>query len=163
MIGINSAPLPAAVAQMIAQSLTLLGWGRVPVWRGADGARRSSRRQTILTSCPDRYADEAWWFERQPGYSLGAPSWGWLVAAYLSIARLTPERLRSIDLPVLTLAAERDRLVSTPAIQWAAGLLPRSELHIYLNAAHELLRESDPVRLDALQRIETFLSRHATA
>jgi len=160
MIGVNSAPLPPTVAQMIAQSAASFGWGRVPVWRNPERGRRSAQRQAILTSCPDRYADESWWYEREPGYSLGAPSWGWLDAAYRSIARLTPEQLASIDLPLLLLGSGGDRLVSVEAIRWAAGILPRAELHIYPDAAHELLREADPVRLDALRRIDDFLARH---
>jgi len=159
MIGINSAPLPPALARTIARSLASLGWGRVPVWRNPHRAARSPQRQTILTSCPERYADEGWWHEREPGYSLGAPSWGWLAAAYRSIARLTPEQLRGVTVPLLLLGSDRDRLVSPEAIRWAAGLLPRAELHIYPAAAHELLREADPVRLDALRRIDDFLQR----
>jgi lysophospholipase len=161
MIGINSAPLPAGVAQMIAQSMNMFGWGRVPVWRKPDKVERSTQRQEILTSCPERYADESWWYEREPGFSLGAPSWGWLVAAYRSMARLTPEQLRRVELPLLLLGAARDRLVDAEAIRWAAGLLPNAELHIYTDAAHELLREADEVRLDALRRIDDFLGPQA--
>jgi lysophospholipase len=120
-------------------------------------------RQKILTGCPERYADELWWWEREPGYDLGAPSWGWLKAAYDSIGRLTPERLAGVELPVLLLAAERDRLVSTPAIRWAARHLPHAELVNFPHAAHEILREADPVRLEAFAAIDAFLDLHAPA
>jgi lysophospholipase len=162
MIGINSAPLPSLVAQMIAQSFCALGWGQMPVWRGG-AARAGDWRRAILTSCPERSADENWWYERQPGYLLGSPTWAWLSAAYHSIATLTPERLERIRAPILILGTDRDRLVSPGAIRRAAGLLPRAELHMYPAAGHELLREADPVRLDALRRIDEFLARHADA
>jgi lysophospholipase len=164
MIGINSWPLPPAAGQLLAQTLCMLGWSRVPVWKG--GVRKGAsdwRRAEILTSCADRYADEHWWYARQPGYALGAPSWGWLAAAYRSIAQLTPAALGRIDLPVLLLGTDRDRLVSAGAIRWAAGALPNAALHMYPAAGHEILRESDPVRLDALRRIDAFLEEHAGA
>jgi lysophospholipase len=164
MIGINSTPLPPWLAQSIAQSLTLFGWGRVPVWKQVDNKlAEGPTRRKILTSCPERYADELWWFQQRPGFSLGPPSWGWLSAAYRSIATLTPQTLRSIELPVLLLGTERDRLVSPSAIRWAAELLPKSELTMFPDAGHEILREVDPIRLKALERIDIFLDEHARA
>ncbi|MDP8914832.1 MAG: alpha/beta hydrolase, partial [Pseudomonadota bacterium] len=73
---------------------------------------------------------------------------------------LTPAKLRAVHVPVMLLGTERDRLVSAAAIRWAAGLLPEAELIMYPDAGHELLRESDPVRLDALARIDGFLDAH---
>jgi lysophospholipase len=164
MIGINSGPLPPWFSQAVAHGLSLGGWSKVPVWNQVDDKLAAGpKRQTILTSCPDRYADEMWWFQQQPGYSLGSPSWGWLAAAYRSIAALTPEKLRSIHLPVLLLGTKRDRLVSAPAIRSAAEILPNAELMMFADAAHEILREIDSIRLPALERIDTFLDEHARA
>ena len=161
MIGINSSPLPSWLAQLIAQNLTSFGWGKIPVWSHESKLQQGSMRRKILTSCPERYSDELWWFEQRPGYSLGAPSWGWLAAAYRSIASLTPEKLRSVKLPMLLLGTDRDRLVSPSAIRWAAGLLPKAELTMFPDAGHEILRETDAIRLPALERIDTFLDEHA--
>jgi lysophospholipase len=63
--------------------------------------------------------------------------------------------------PVLLLGTERDRLVSPEAIRDAARWLPGAELRMYPAAGHEILREADPVRLDALATIDDFLDRHA--
>jgi lysophospholipase len=165
MIGINSWPLPPALAQLVAQGFCMLGWSSVPVWSGGGKFRTGdgSQRSKILTSCAERYADELWWLQQRPGFSLGSPTWGWLNAAFRSVAKLTPAKLEAIDLPVLMLGTERDRLVSPAAIRWAAGLLPKAELIMYRTAAHELLREADPVRLDALARIDAFLDAHLPA
>jgi lysophospholipase len=164
MLMINSAPLPSWAAAWTAGLFSLFGWSRVPAWRqsqrssaGAGG----SLRQQILTSCPERYADELWWWERHPRYSLGVPSWGWLDAAYASCATLTPERLAAVDVPVLLLGTERDRLVSPAAIRRAKAALPRAELVMFPNAGHEILREADPARIEALARIDAFLGRWA--
>ena len=165
MIGINSWPLPPAVAQFIAQSFCMFGWRRMPVWRGGSAFKEGdgSGRFRTLTSCTERYADELWWLQQRPGFSLGPPSWGWLNAAFRSVAELTPAKLKASPIPVLLLGTERDRLVSAAAIRWAAGLLPKAELIMYPDAGHELLRESDPVRLDALARIDSFLNAHLRA
>src|SRR4051794_5614297 len=82
MIGINSAPMPAAAAAATAAFMTAIGMGRHPAWhQSAEPAPAGSLRQKILTACPERYQDELFWWEKEPGYHLGAPSWGWLKAA----------------------------------------------------------------------------------
>jgi lysophospholipase len=162
MIGINSAPMPPAAASASATLMTAIGMGRHPAWQQSDRPQPAgSLRQRILTGCPERYEDELWWWEREPGYNLGAPSWGWLKAAYDSVARLTPARLAAIELPVLLLAAEDDRLVSVPAIRAAARQLANAELVTFPDAGHEVLRETDAVRLAAFAAIDAFLDRHA--
>jgi lysophospholipase len=162
MVAINSAPLPAPAAEWTASLASSLGWAGQPAWQSsALPAQRGSYRQSCLTACPDRYEDELWWWEKEPGFNLRAPSWGWLKAAYASCAALTPEALGKVQVPVFLIGTDRDRLVSPRAIRDAAARLPRSELHMFPDAGHELLREADPVRLEALARIDDFLSRHA--
>ena len=77
------------------------------------------------------------------------------------IARLAePGFIESVDVPVLTLAARKDALVSWPAIARTAARLPRGELVDFgRGAAHELLREADPVREHVLAQIDCFLDR----
>lgn len=163
MLMINSAPLPPWAAAWTAGLFSLAGWSRVPAWRqaGRRAPPAGSLRQQILTGCPQRYEDELWWWERHPRYNLGAPSWGWLDAAYASCAALTPDRLAAVDLPVLLIGTERDRLVSPAAIRRAAAALPRSELVMFPDAGHEILREADPVRIEALARIDAFFGKWA--
>ena len=161
MLMLNTAPLPAWAAWSTAALLAAVGWARQPAWRSPQRPSAGSSRQTFLTSCPERYADELWWWQREPGFNLGAPSWGWLDAAYRSCARLTDERLRAVEVPVLLLGTETDRLVSAAAIRRAAALLPGARLKLFASAGHEILRESDPVRLEALAAIDDFLDDSA--
>ena len=73
-------------------------------------------------------------------------------------------KLERIAVPLLILATSPDRLVSTPAIRRIAARIRGARLHAYgLEAAHEILREVDPVRLDALRRIDAFLDENAPA
>ena len=162
MLTINTAPLPGWAASRIAGLFSGTGWGRAPAMRQpAVPPGPGSLRQAYLTGCPDRYADELWWLEREPSYRLGGPSWGWLDAAFRSCARLTSEALASVDVPMLLLGTGTDRLVSAAAIRRAAAAIPGAELLMFDRAGHELLREADPVRLAALARIDEFLDRHA--
>lgn len=164
MIGINSAPLPAWLAAPLARLLRRLGGGERDVWK--DNARPSqpgSRRQGYLTSCRERYSDELWWRAQQPDFRFGAPSWAWLDAAYRSIASLSVDRLKRVDVPVLLIGAARDRLVSVGEIKRVAAILPDAELLMFEKAGHEILREADPVRMAALDRIDEFLAGHSPA
>jgi lysophospholipase len=164
MIRINARPIPHTVGRRISAALARMGLRRLRAWQKNERPHLpGTSRSLYLTSCPDRYADEMWWKERQPSYNLGPPSWGWLDAAYRSIDSLTPDKLAKVETPILILGTDRDRLVSPNAIRRAAAALPNAELHMYPDAAHELLRESDPVRLDALARIDSFFDRRARA
>jgi lysophospholipase len=163
MIRINARPIPHDFGRMISKFLARIGLRRRRAWEQNERpGLPGTSRQSYLTTCPDRYADEMWWKTQQPGYALGPPSWGWLDAAYRSIDSLSLERLKEIELPLLILGTDRDRLVSPTATRRAAAATPNAELHLYPRAAHELLRETDPVRLDALRRIDTFFDTHAS-
>ncbi|HEY0131086.1 MAG TPA: alpha/beta hydrolase [Allosphingosinicella sp.] len=162
MLMINSGPMPPVAAQWLASTASLFGWSGQPAWQQPSRPEPAgSMRQAFLTGCPDRYDDELWWWEKHPSFNLGAPSWGWLKAAYQSCAALTPASLAGVETPVLLIGTERDRLVSPAAIRRAASLLPRAELVMVEDAAHEILRERDEVRLRALGSIDAFLDRSA--
>jgi lysophospholipase len=162
MIRINSGALPHWAAAWTASAMSCVGLAGHPAWQqAAVPTPAGSFRQSILTGCRERYEDELWWWGKEPGFSLGAPSWGWLRAAFASSDLLTPARLREVAPPVLLLGTDRDRLVSPDAIREAAALIPKAELTMFPDAAHEILREADPVRSAAFARIDAFLDAHA--
>lgn len=163
MLGINTAPTPEWLGRMAAITMSGCGLGNVLAWSEAGPETMSKLRAPNLTSCPERFADERWWHDQEPGFRLGPPSWAWLAAAFRSMNRLDEAALKSIAPPVMIVATERDRLVSPAAIRRAAGLIPRAELAMIDGAAHEILRERDPMRSEALARIDAFLAAHAPA
>ena len=159
MLGLAHAPLSTRMARLMAGAACALGFGARPLW----GHATPLARQANLTGCADRYADEGWWREAQPRLGVGPPSWGWLKAALASIARLDAAGvLERVDMPVLLVATERDRLVSAAAIRRAARRLPDARL-VMLDGAHELLREADPARTAAFAAIAAFLDERAPA
>lgn len=157
MLAINSAPIPPFAAQWLPSFFSAFGWSRQPATPQAPG----SIRQAHLTGCAERYSDELWWWEKQPAFNLGSATWGWLKAAYASSAALNPAKLAGVRTPVLLIGTDRDRLVSPAAIRAAASQLPDSELLMFEDSAHEILRERDAVRLKALARIDAFLDARA--
>ena len=158
MVRINSGLLPDWAAAWTASAMSAFGLGHHPAWHASrQPAPSGSLRQSILTGCRERYEDELWWWKKEPGFNLGAPSWGWLRAAYASSARLAVSRLRGIDLPVLLVGTDKDRLVSPAAIRETAAAIPKAELLMFPDAGHEILRETDKVRLPAFEAIDAFL------
>ncbi|WP_081465120.1 alpha/beta hydrolase [Sphingobium chlorophenolicum] len=164
MMGVHSAPLPRWLAVAIAGMMCALGFDRKQAWtQKEDSERQRHMRQKRLTHDPDRYADELWWRDHSRDVALGAPSWKWVAQALHSTRAMeTHAGLERISVPLLILAARNDRLVSTLAIRRTAARVPGARLHVYgAEAAHEILRELDPVRLDALARIDDFLDEVA--
>lgn len=163
MILPNGAPIPPWLAPGVAETMCRLGLNAQPIWKMPTAFKRpGSRRQEVLTGSRERYEDELHWWSEEPSFNLGLPSWGWMRAAFRSADRaFAPKRLAGVDLPLLILGTDLDRLVSPQAISRVAGQLPNATLHMYPDAAHEILREADPVRDDALARIDAFLGRFA--
>ena len=163
MIRVNSSPIPAWLAPSLAQAMSGIGLHARPLWKAPPALTRSgSQRHRNLTDSTTRYEDELYWWGEEPSFNLGAPTWGWTRNAFRSAAEsFTREKLATVLLPILILGAEHDRLVSADAIREVAAALPYAELRMLADAAHEILRDADPVRDDALARIEAFLARHA--
>lgn len=159
MLGFT-APYPDSLGQKIAALMCRLGDPSRAAWKISEKPGSPLRmRQNLLTHDPDRYADEHWWRVKVPETVLGPGSWRWVERAYTSFIGLAqPGLLERIATPLLMLVASADKLVSPAAAKRHAARLPNVTLHVYgAEAAHELLREADPVRNDALARIDAFL------
>ncbi len=164
MLGIYAGGLPRAFGGGIAAAACALGHSRRPLWpaRGRTPGEVEALRMR-LTHSHERFEQEQAVRRARPDLAMDAPSWGWLRAAYRSIAQLErPGMVEAVRVPVLILASKADRLVSAAAIARVARRLPHGRLHFYGGeAAHEILREVDPVRNDALARIDAFLDEVA--
>lgn len=160
MLDVNSRPIPIRIAPDIADTMYWLGFGRTPMWKTPPSMMvPGGRRNRNLTGSLARYEDELHWWEVEPGFNIGPPSFGWMRAAFRSRdATFTLAKLGAVDLPILIIGADRDRLVSPVAIREAAALLPNARLEMMPDAAHEILRDSDAVRDRALGMIDAFLA-----
>jgi len=166
MLGLHPDFVPPALLYGAARLMCAIGDQRRPAWKWSEKpGQLPVDRSDLLTHDPERYADEQWWREARPELVMGPGSWGWIRAGLASIRLLDRAgALESVQIPVLILATEADRLVEFGAIARAAGRLPHIELVRFgPEARHEILREADPVRDKALAAIDDFLDRTAPA
>jgi len=164
MLDVIPERVPLALRRIVASARCRTGDPRRQAWKWSERPGEvPASRQRLLTHDADRYADELYWREARPELRMGPGSWGWVRGALASIAALRrPGVLERIDLPVHILATTADRLVGTRAIAQAAARLPHAEVTWFgTEAAHEILREADPVRDRALAQIDAFLERAA--
>jgi len=164
MLGIYAGGLPHPIGGRIARAACAMGYAGRSLWspRMRDTAMNDAIR-TTLTHSKVRFEQEMKVRRERPDLVMDAPSWGWLQAAYQSIALLSSTGFaESIETPVLLLASKADRLVSFSAIERMAARLPNVWTHYYESAvAHEILREVDDVRDDALACIDRFFEAHS--
>ena len=159
MLGLAS-PIGQTLGGAAARFMAGLGDPGRPAWHEGERPGASSR-QAVLTSDPERYADEIWWRTRQSELVRGPPSWGWLAEAFASTIRLARDpRLTALRTPVLLLVAKADRLVDPRlAIRLIRRLVNAEIIRFGPDSAHEILRERDDVRDRALGAIIAFLDR----
>jgi lysophospholipase len=165
MMGFN-APYPDRLGLKVAGVMRRLRGAETAAWKESEKPGQSNRmRQLLLTHDADRYADELWWRQENPVVQLGPASWGWVEQAYRSFLDVRrPGRLETIKTPLLILSTSADALVSAAATRRDAARFPDARCHEYgREAAHELLREADGVRDDALSRITAFLDERVPA
>ena len=160
MLGLRS-PLGARWGGRIARFMAGRGDPARAAWKGNERPASVTSRQQLLTHDASRYADEGWWTAHNPAIRLGPPSWQWVSEAFAATQALGADRrLAAIRTPVLMLVADADRLVDPRAAIRIAERLPNATLTRFgPEAAHEILREADPVRDVALAAIDAFLAK----
>jgi lysophospholipase len=137
-----------AVAAPLARVFRMLGGGRAYV-PGNDPAAAAKAEfiGNVLTSDPVRFARNAAILEEAPDLGLGAPTVAWADAAFRVMQRFAdPGYAGRIRQPILMVAAGRDEVVSTPAIETFGSHLLAGRHLILAGARHELLQELDVFR-----------------
>lgn len=164
MLGFTTKGAPVGVLHAIARLMTRIGDPRRQAWKWSEKPGEvPASRIALLTHDEERYGDELAWRAQRPELVMGPGSWGWVERAYASMRLLCqPGLLEAVQVPILIVATDHDRLVDFDAIARAATRLPHAELVRFgEEARHEILRESDPVRGRALAAIDRFLERVA--
>jgi lysophospholipase len=88
---------------------------------------------------------------------MGSATWGWLDAAFRSLALLWAG-LGRVRVPVLVMIPTSDGLVDNAATRAAMARIPDARLEVIDVTGHELLRERDVVRAAVLARAMEFLA-----
>ena len=148
-----------AVARPLARAMRALGRGGGYVPTG-DGKPIGAEDfiGNVLTSDPVRYARNMAVLEAAPELGIGAPTVAWADAALQVMNRFAPPRYAShIRQPILLVAAGRDEVVSTPAIE-AFGMNLLAGRHLILSGAkHEILQEQDHYRAQFWAAFDAFV------
>jgi lysophospholipase len=161
MLGFEAGALPVNLVAGLVKCLARL-WPERQAWKENERPTiAATRRQTFLTHDDARYADEMWWKSTKPELAMGPPSLSWLAQAHAStLATAAPGLLESVTTPLLLIGSQGDKLVSPAAIPRFAARLPNAQLKMFdPSAAHEILREIDSVRDEAMALIDRFLAQ----
>jgi lysophospholipase len=134
-----------------------LGGGYIPGGSSAIVGTESFLDNQV-TSDPVRYARNAAILEADPTLGLGSPTVGWLNAAYRTMhAFADPGFPSSIRQPILMLAAGRDTIVSTPAIETFSRYLRAGSHLMIAGSKHEILQEQDRYRAQFWAAFDAFV------
>ena len=161
MLGFVASRLPVGVMHWLTRLMKALGDPRRPAWKWSEKPGEPPHsREHLLTHDHARYADELWWRGERSELVIGPGSWNWVERAYASMRGLfAPGLLEAVKVPVLILASDADKLVGFAAIARAALRLGNCQLVQFgPEAAHEILREADPVRGRAFAASDAFLA-----
>jgi lysophospholipase len=136
------------IAGPLARFMRLMGRGSgyVPTGDG-DALGAEDFIGNVLTSDPVRYARNMAVLEQAPELGIGAPTVAWLDAALRLMKRFAaPGYAGHIRQPILLVAAGRDEVVSTPAIETFGMNLLAGRPLILAGSKHEILQEQDLYR-----------------
>jgi lysophospholipase len=148
---------------VVAEVASFLGLGQVPLARRGDRRPDEARfPDNPLTSDMMRYARMVETIRANEDLYLGAPTFRWLAAAMEAMLATRSDAFPgAIKIPLLILAAARDRVVSTPAIE-QLGLRLRTGRHMVIaNGRHELFMETDAIRGQVLAAFDAFITEQS--
>lgn len=115
----------------------------------------------LVTSDRARFQRTQDFLRAHPDLRLAGPTWGWLEAAYRSMAAMqAPGYAEAITTPVLLCAAGKDRIVDVTAERAFIQRLPHGELFDMPEAEHEILMESDTIRARFWSAFGAFVGRY---
>lgn len=146
-------------ARAFARVLRIAGMGGNYIPGGSSAiVGTESFLENQVTSDPVRYARNAAVLDADPALGLGSPTVGWLNAAYRTMhAFADPGFSASIRQPILMLAAGRDTIVSTAAIEQFSRYLRGGSHLMIAGAKHEILQEQDRYRAQFWAAFDAFI------
>jgi lysophospholipase len=148
MIDVSARGYPGWLARAVTAGANALGKGDAFAWgMAARDPFRITFDTQLVTSDRERFARAQGFLRDHPALRLAGPTWGWLEAAYRSMARMrAPGFAEAIAMPVLVAGPGRDRICLTAASHAFARRLPRGTWLALDDSEHEILMENDSIR-----------------
>ena len=158
LIRLGFAPM-FGYAAPLARALRCLGLGTRYVPGGGPTALGAQPYVgNILTSDPVRYARAAAVIEAEPALGLGSPTVAWADSVFRAMADFAdPSYAVRIRQPILIIAAGRDQIISTSAIEAFAQRLRAGAQLVVAGALHEILMEQDCYRMQFWAAFDAFV------
>jgi lysophospholipase len=149
----------AAPAKFMVRAMRLMGMGSLYVPGGSENAVATGPYvNNVATSDPVRHARTKAVLEAAPELGLGSPTVSWLNAAYRTMDDIaSPAYANKIRQPLMLIAAGRDQVVSTAAIEDLAVRLRAGSHLIIAGARHELMMEQDRYRAQFWAAFDAFV------
>jgi len=153
---------PPMVARAVCFAENLAGQRNEWVWGMAErDPLKLTFDDNMVTSDPARFARNQSYLAAQNGIRLAGPTWGWLEAAYRSMAReMSKGYAQAIGTPVLIIGAGRDRVVDTAAAREFASHLPHGQYLEFEDAEHEIMMETDAIRARFWKAFDDFVGKY---
>lgn len=163
MVGINFGGLPRWLVGLFAL-LGQMPWictRYVPGQHDWDDRNKTPSFMKLLTHDAHRFQEDIALLEENPNLALGGITFGWLHAALASIDLLQSKGYADrIKTPVLIAQGAEDRVVDNQAQNDIAARVPTVDVTVIDDAAHEILRETNAVRLNFWHKVDEFLKSH---
>lgn len=153
-------PSPRGLVRRAVRWVVRAGGGAWYVPKGTDFEPAMRRFEgNDVTSDPVRFARATELMAQDRELALGAPTLGWVEAAFDSEEVLArPGYVEAIDVPTLVLTAERDTVVSNAAQASLCARLPNARQVLVPGAQHEIFQETDAIQAVAWGAVENFLA-----
>lgn len=160
MTGIKLPFLAPFVASWLARLAVGFGAGTfVPITTQWEPLK-AAFNQNLVTRDKDRFARYLNILRAEPLLALGPPTFGWVNAAYESMAKFaSPLYVEKITTPVLIVSAGNDRLIDSATHRTLAPILPAGELAEIPDSEHEILMERDDMRRTFWNAFDQFVAR----
>lgn len=163
MLALDRQPLSMKGMARVCETLSFFGLGQLPVGRKADKPMSEATFPgNPLTGDMLRYMRAVDTVRAMPELEIGVPTVRWAAAAFGAMAEAAEDRFPArIKIPLLMLAAARDAVVSTAAIE-QLGLRMRTGRHVVIpGARHELFMETDTIRGQVFAAFDAFITQQS--
>lgn len=158
MFDIDTSPFPKAVAVMISKIMKFLGRGEDYAIGAGDFYRdENTFRNNKLTSDISRYMAAKYIIDNNPDLAVGGVTYQWMCASFDSIKKLNRAISESVlSSPLLIISAELDKVVSNKAQRNFARKIKTAKFVTIKGALHEILMESDEIRMKFWNEFDRF-------